>query len=356
MKNYYVIVLLAICFMVFQACNERNEEVKIRQVVDTIGFAHLDWQMDSIMSRMGNGPDTMEYPARGSKVIISPHDDYAYVGGLYPKTLKGIEAKTLLIFGVAHKARLLDLEDQLIFDDYDYWKGPYGNIRVSGLRDEIRDLLPPAIWQVNDSMQKIEHSIEALLPFLQFYNRDIEIVPILVPYMSFEKMQEIAGYLASAIHQATGKKGLSWGNDFMIMISTDAVHYGDEDWGGSNFAQYGTDSAGYTLAMKHENEIMNAISGVLDRSKVMDFCQYTVDQDDYKKYKWTWCGRYSVPMGLLTAIELNTILQNPPLDGSIIGYATSIDHDKLPVEDLGMGTTAPANMHHWVGYAAMVYK
>lgn len=43
-------------------------------------------------------------------------------------------------------------------------------------------------------------------------------------------------------------KGLEWGRDFCIVISTDAVHYGDKEWGGKNYAPYGTDSAGYAKA------------------------------------------------------------------------------------------------------------
>ena len=72
-------------------------------------------------------------------------------------------------------------------------------------------------------------------------------------------------------------------------------------------------------------------------------------------YKWTWCGRYSVPMGLITSYYL-TKKFNINLSGLLLGYATSIDHQTLPVDDLVMGTTAPANIHHWVGYAAIAYK
>lgn len=44
------------------------------------------------------------------------------------------------------------------------------------------------------------------------------------------------------------------------------------------------------------------------------------------------------------------------LTGSLVGYATSIDRHHIPVNDLGMGTTAPANIRHWVGYTAVGYK
>ena len=290
------------------------------------------------------------------KVIISPHNDYAYVGSLYAATLQSIEAKTVILFGVAHKARLLGLVDQIVFGSFDYWQAPYGNVKVTGMREEIIEDLPVEFYIVNDSMQQMEHSLEALIPFLQYYNREVQILPILVPYMSYERMLEIAEHLSVAIQKATISKGMKWGKDFAILISTDAVHYGDEGWGGKNFAVYGTDSTGYADALDHEYKIMNTLSGDLHPDKLKSFCDFTVDEKDYKAYKWTWCGRYTVPMGLLTAFNLNEATGDKPLSGSIIGYSNSIKHPELEVNDLRMGKTAPANMRHWVGYAALGYK
>ena len=95
---------------------------------------------------------------------------------------------------------------------------------------------------------------------------------------------------------------------------------------------------------------------ILISAKINTFCKYTVEQDNYKEYKWTWCGRYSVPFGLLTAFHLNQLQGNEPLHGTPVGYATSIDHSNIKVDDLEMGVTAPANIRHWVGYAAIGYK
>lgn len=355
----YILSFLFILVLLL-SCNRNSQEtVHIRTVVDTIGFAHLDWQIDSIVDRLERVQDehiAYTHFTDIPKVIISPHDDYAYVGKLYPETFKNLHANTIILFGVAHKARIFNLEDQLVFGSFDYWQGPYGNVKVSDLRDEIIEQLPEGFCQVNDSMQQIEHSLEALIPWLQYYNRNVEIIPILVPYMSFNRMMELAKPLSKAIKKASDDKGLYWGDDFAIVISSDAVHYGDEDWGGMNFATYGTDSTGYKKALAHEYEIMHSISGELHPDKVKDFCNYTIEESDHKQYKWTWCGRYSIPMGLLTSISLNEELSKTPLRGSIIGYSNSIDHPELNVDDLGMGKTAPANMRHWVGYAAIGYK
>lgn len=361
-KNYNSLFAV-LCLMFFTSCNQReNIGRNIRPLTDTIGFAQYDWQMDSIINRINRYQADLlsNTPADYNqdqpwKVTICPHDDYTYVGYLYPAILKDIKAKTILLFGVAHKARLMNLENQIIFDSYDFWKGPYEQVKVSAIREEIIDLLSPGSFQVNDSMQRMEHSLEALIPFLQYYNREIEIVPVLVPYMSFDKMKQIAEPLAKAINKVITEKKWKWGEDFAIIISNDAVHYGDEDWGGQNFARYGTDSLGYQKAIQHEWEIMQSISGNLIPENIDNFCNYTVQDTDFREYKWTWCGRYSVPFGLLTAYYLNELQFGESLKGFPLGHSTSIDHPKLPVEDLKMGVTATANNHHWVGYAAIGY-
>ena len=44
------------------------------------------------------------------------------------------------------------------------------------------------------------------------------------------------------------------------------------------------------------------------------------------------------------------------LKGTLIGYSTSISGIPLPVSDIGMGKTAIATLHHWVGYCGVGYK
>lgn len=357
--------------LVFSFFGAFSQEIKLRPLADTVGFAHTKTQMDSVMRRImrrqekklrnvrikaGVGHET-EF-----KAVIAPHDDYTYAGYMYPLALQNIKAKTVIVFGVAHKAKQLGLENQLIFDSYTHWRGPYGNVKVSLLREDIIKELDKAefigkkIYLVNDTMQKIEHSVEAEIPFLQYFNRNVEIISILVPYMSYGTMSEYAGPLAEAIDSALARHHMKFGKDVAIVISADAVHYGDEGWGGKNFAFYGADTSGYQKAMKYEQGIMDTcFFGPIDPGKVMRFTDFTVQEENYKEYKWTWCGRYSVPMGLFTAFYLTK--NNPPLTGKILGYETSLSNKPIPVSDLGgMGVTAPAKLRHWVGYPAIGFK
>ena len=342
-----------------------NGQQKLRGLADTIGFAHQQWQMDSVMKRtetlygkrMASIWKEKNISANDEwKVAISPHDDYTYASYMYPLVLRNVKAKTVILFGVAHKAKQLNLQDKIIFDSFTQWRGCYGNIKVSPLREKIITKLSKDIYEVNDSMQTIEHSVEGILPFIQYYNKNVEIISILVPYNSFDNMNKMAKPLAEAIASVIKENKLIWGSDIAMVISTDAVHYGDEDWGGKNFARFGTDSAGYEKAVALENEIMDTcLAEKLGKEKIKKFTEYTVKKEDYKEYNWTWCGRYSVPMGLLTTFYLSEIL-NSPLKGISLAYSTSISNKHIKVDDLKMGTTAAAKLRHWVGYASVGYR
>ena len=78
------------------------------------------------------------------RMAIAPHDDYAYAGLMYPLVLRNVTASVVIIFGVAHKARQLGLEDQLVFDSFTHWAGPYGDIAVAALRDRLTARCPKA--------------------------------------------------------------------------------------------------------------------------------------------------------------------------------------------------------------------
>ena len=338
-----------------------------RGIADPVGFAHRAEQMDAVVRRIDEGEGgrlrdkllaaSGVAPDTAWRVVIAPHDDYTYASFMYPLALSNVKARTVFVFGVAHKARAFNLENRIVFDSFPRWHGPYGEVRVSDLREAVRAELEDDMYVVHDELQSVEHSVEAKIPFLQHVHRDLEIVPILVPAMPQARMRELAAPLARAIAKASRKRKLGWGSDFAIVISTDAVHYGDEEWGGRNFARYGTGDDGYREALAHERQILvDCLAGMVTPERAALFSGYTVREDDWREYKWTWCGRYSVPFGLLVSWNLQQALGAAPLEGKVLGYSTSIETPRIRVDDLGgMGVTAPANPRHWVGYAAVGY-
>jgi AmmeMemoRadiSam system protein B len=337
----------------------------VRKPVDPVGFATKAWQMDSVMARIER-----DYGSRIDsclerigmrrfnqwKTVICPHDDYTYASWLYPAALRNVKAQTVILIGVAHKAKKFKLEDRMVFGSFEKWSEPYGQVSVSQFQAKLTNGLPASTWIIHDSLMAEEHSLEAIVPFLQYYNRNINIIPILVPYMSFSTMQGLSLSLAKAIYDVMQDNGLLWGRDIAIVISNDAVHYGDEEWGGNNYAKFGADSAGYQQAVAFEKELIaSTLTGSLKKKKIEDFFKTAVDPNDYKEYQWTWCGRYAVPFGLLVTESLSGFTHSS-IKGLAVSYKTSIDDHPVRVEDLKMGTTAIATLRHWVGYAAIGYK
>lgn len=183
-----------------------------RGLVDKVGFAHTLSQMEAVLHRIEKYQGDILRERRDSlyinqdtswKTAICPHDDYTYTGYLYPLVLQQVKTPLVFIIAVAHKAAQFNLENNIVFDDFDQWTGIRKPITVSSMRTELQNELPADIWQVHKEMQQIEHSIESMLPFLQYYNPDVEIVPILVPFMPFDRIQKIADTLAEGIKNAT---------------------------------------------------------------------------------------------------------------------------------------------------------
>jgi len=339
---------------------KKNEELevlkvalKLRQVHDTIGFAKYDWQMDSIYHRLriNDVSNDLQW-----KAAISPHDDYKYAGGLYYESLKGINAPNIILIGVAHRARNYNLQDKIIFGSYTHWESPYGNLKVSSINDEIIKRLAEDRFVVHDSMQNLEHSLEAIIPFLHKKNKTVEIVPILVPYINYKTIDVISKDLANVVGEILKEKHWVYGKDLAVVISNDAVHYGDEQWSG-DLAPFGTDALGTEKARQQDLEIIeNCLVDTITDDKIKAFTEYTVEEENYKDYKWVWCGRYSVPFGLAFANKLNLEVNNKALSGQFLNYQSSIDHELIRVEDLGMGTTAIATQRHWVAYTSIKYE
>jgi AmmeMemoRadiSam system protein B len=356
--TYFNLVLLPILFCsVIGGCNlgdkGKASDNSVRQLVDTVGFAQYPWQMDSLMARIGR-TGWKKTEADPWKLAICPHDDYTYVGSLYPELLQNIEASTLILIGVAHKAARMGIEDSLVFDNYSCWKGPWKNIPVSPVREELLKQLSGRFAIVSDTLHKVEHSVEAMIPFLQYFNHDISIVPILVPAMNPDRMENCGKALATAVRRVAKKHGWEWGKDYAIIVTTDAIHYGNEDWGGSDYAFFGCDTIGNLTALDYEAEIIRkCLTGKITQENFRLFNLYTLKIDNYKEYLWTWCGRYCVPVALYASYFLN---DSQPLSGDLVGYSTSITSGHIPVDDIGMGRTAIATDCHWVGYAAIGYR
>ena len=339
----------------------------LRGQMDTVGFVTTAAQMDSVLAqcRVLAAPRREELYARHGwsddttfSAAVCPHDDYYYAGRLYALLLPHIRARTVIVCGVFHKARVFDCHDKLVFDAFDAWRGPYGPVKVSALRDELIARLPREDIVVDNDMHTVEHSVEAIVPWLQALRPDVEIIPVLVPYMDWDTSDRLAGEFASALAALMQEQSLIPGRDVAVIASADAVHYGDAGWGGSVYADFGTGVDGYAEAVARDRNLAaSTLAGPVRRGALREFLYTCVDSTDVTQYKLTWCGRFSVPFGLNVAARVGETLTGRPPTGTLLDYGTSLGEVSLDLEAVpGLGATAPNNLHHWVGYLSLGYR
>jgi len=331
-----------------------SQDRALRGQRDTVGYASRAAQMDSVwrLSALPPAPESLgAAPRAGVVAVMAPHDDYLYAGRVYRRVLPLITARTVVLVGVFHRYRRFGLRDRLVFDDYRAWRAPDGPVPVSGLREEITSRLPAGDFVKDAASHDSEHSLEALVFWLKRVRPDLEIVPIIVPASSFPRLEELSRRLATALTAALSARGWQLGRDVAIAISTDGIHYGP-DFKQTTFGEGGIE-AYEKAAEKDRSLLLGPLSGELTREKIQALYSTFVDPENPDQYRWTWCGRFSVPFGLLLLDQLarsaGTAVGHP------IAYATSVGAPELPLRELGLGSTAPANLYHFVGYPAAAF-
>jgi len=335
-----------------------------RGQLDVIGYPTREDQLKKVVAQSetaarqrhgeiaGNWNETTRFVAG-----VCPHDDYYYAARLYNLVLKRLIARRIILFGVSHKARLFKVKNRMVFDSFSEWFTPGGPVQVSDIRDEIIHGLDPESYLQNNDMHTLEHSLEGIVHYLRALNPDVEIIPILIPAMHWDRIKQLSDELAEALLTLMRKNKWIPGEDIAILCSNDGVHYGDSQWGGSGYAPFGMDLEGYRKAVDQDLDICNRnLSGEITDEKLKSFLHRCVDPEEITRYRITWCGRFSVTFGLRVVSELTRRLGLQPLKGFLLDYGTSISEASLDTSELGdLGPTAPANFHHFVGYPALGY-
>jgi len=344
----------------------RSEGDIVRGQMDAVGFVVTADQAEDVLTKAlaaekdGLAADRERLhlaPGQGVAAVVCPHDDHLYAARVYVHATQLVRAPRVVMIGVFHKARLWNLSDRLVFDRFEAWHGPWGPVRVDeGLRREILDRMPAGDVVVSDAMHCREHSLEAIVPFLEYTDREVRIVPILVPYMGWDRMAELADHLSAALARAMKRHHWRLGKDVAVVISTDLTHYGPD----FDYAPFGTDVSAYEQGVARDRKLIrDHLEGPLRPERLRSLLYQLVDEKDVHRYLIPWCGRFSVPFGLETVRRTAERLRLPDPTGHLLRYGTSLSEAELPVSEStrreGLGYTAPSNLHHWVGYGAVAY-
>jgi len=328
----------------------------LRGQQDAVGFASTPEQMAKIWERSALPPVPEALgpmPAPGVGGLICPHDDYLYAGRMYRQLLPLVKARTVVLVGVFHKYRRFGAKNVLVFDPYRAWRAPDGEIKVSGLRDDLLAQLPASDVIQDAAMQDSEHSVEAIAYWLKHQDPKVEIVSILVPSASFERFQELASHLGKALARSMKTRDWVLGRDLAIVISSDGIHYGAD----FKYTPHGAGGTGaYEEALEQDRALLKGpLAGSVSTAKARSFYTAVVNPQNPDEYRMPWCGRFSIPFGLLLLDETARNLGLSAPIGRPVAFGTSISFPQIPVRDLGLGATAEANLYHFVSYPGVAY-
>lgn len=352
--KYLLLISSFFILLCFSKDDDESREGKIRPVKDDVGFCWNYESMKKIINYL-EGIEKEEFDSEGLVAGISPHDDYLYAGRIYYPLYKILRTKEVVIFGVTHSTvrnEIKNLDSILILDDFDLWKGILKPVEISGLREYIKNNLRKDCFIVNNRAHELEHSIEALLPFLQFFNPDIKITPIMVAPMPFERMQELSSHLSSVISSYVNKNKIKLGKDIFFLISADANHYGN-DFGNTAF---GEGESAWEKALSFDRMLIeNYLTGIIDERKIRALTG-ELWGETYLDYKNSyWCGKYSIPFGILTVEKIVKETLNRKIRGKLFRFSDTYSEGVLPLKRIGIGTTAPFSLKHWVSFFSAGY-
>ncbi len=323
----------------------------IRPVRDDVGFCWNAEEMNSFMKYLSGETEALtEFSSNKLIGGISVHDDYLYAGKIYYPLFNKIRTKEVVIFGVTHgtvRKELNDPKNVLILDEYDKWKGPYSEVEISPLRELIKEKLAKEFYIISNKAHSIEHSIEALIPFLQYYNREMKITPIMVTQMPLKKMEDVSNKLGRIILEYINENKLEVGKDILFLISNDANHYGED----FNNSPYGLDANAHKIATDNDKRIIeeNLITEI-SNEKIVNLTKELWPGVVENKTIPIWCGRYPVVFGLMTIQNILSEFYGKDIKGELYKYSDTFTEKVLPVINTGMGLTAPFSYRHWCGW------
>ena len=320
-----------------------------RPVRDDVGYCWQRSQMQLLVDYLA-GADKEDFSVRDLVAGIAPHDDYLYAGHVYYPLFKALRTREVVIFGVTHgtvRKEIGDPQNCILLDEYPAWTGLGREVAISPLREWLKKNLPKEDYRVSDQAHALEHSIEAQLPFLQYYNPDIKITPIMVTAMPWERMNELAERLAAVLAAYIAENNLRPGRDIFFLISADANHYGRD----FNNIPFGEDENAHRQGTEQDRRFVQAaFSGPLDDNKIRNLTQELWGAT-YLEYRNTyWCGKYDIPFALLAIGKTVRKTIGCGLNGHVFRYADTYSDGVIPLKKAGLGITAPFSLKHWVGF------
>ena len=328
----------------------------LRGQKDTVGYASTPEQMAAVW-RLAAAPPAPEAlgpkPVPGVAGILCPHDDHIIAARVYREMIPLVTAKVVVMVGVFHGYRRYGVRDAMVFDPYRAWRSPGGDIAVSELREELLARLDPRECLQDPACHDSEHSLEGIAYCLKHQDPEVEILPVILPAAPFPRLQEMAAHFGEELAALMEARGWALGRDVAVVISSDGTHYGN-DFACTPFGEGGVEA--FQAAMAHDRRVLReTLAGQVSPAMARAFFEIAVDPDQPDTYRMTWCGRFSIPFGLMLLDATSRKLGQAPLRGLPVALGASVDVPELPIRSLGLAPTSPVSLYHFVTYPAAAF-
>ncbi len=159
----------------------------------------------------------LEQRARKQDILacVLPHAGYRYSGAVAGAVVSRINIPDkIILLGPNHTG--LGTVFSLMCKGA--WKTPLGEVEIDSVLAEA--VLTGSAYLQEDSLAHLnEHSLEVELPFLQYFRKDFQIVPISVASADLLALKSVGQAVAAAIDKLNLRKSV------LIIASSDMTHY-----------------------------------------------------------------------------------------------------------------------------------
>ena len=197
--------------------------------------------------------------------VVSPHAGYSCSGHVAGMVFARVEIpQKVIILGTNHTG--YGAEASIM--DHGSWDMPMGAVKIDELLSH--SILEHSDIVQSDSLAQMnEHSVEVQVPFLQYLQPDLQIVPIVLGLHDFSVCKSVAQGIVKAIQNRS--------EDILMVASTDLTHYEPQ-----------------SIAEKKDNRIIEKIKQ-MDAKGLLDLVI---------RERITMCGVMPVTTMLLAAKEM----------------------------------------------------
>lgn len=146
--------------------------------------------------------------------VVSPHAGFEFSGYVAGAVFSSVELpSTFILLGPNHRYA----HSSISIMKEGIWETPLGEVPVnSSLAEKI--LNNYQVVEEDEEAHFYEHSLEVQLPFIQFYKKDISIVPLTIAaHISYEELECLGKAVAESIKDSD--------EEILIVASTDMSHY-----------------------------------------------------------------------------------------------------------------------------------